>query len=59
MSLSKFVVTRDSLLQQKVQPVTRIKEDYVETWKDFFATQSYVSAIQGNITLSRQRKILL
>ena len=41
------------MLQQKVQLVTRIKEDYVETCKESIATQSSVSAIQGNITLSR------
>ena len=58
MSQGKFVVTRDSMLQQKVQPATRIKEDYVATRKEFVTTQSSVSAIQGNTTLSRQRKSL-
>ena len=52
----KFVATRDSMLQQKVQPVTRSKEDFVATWKEYVATQSSVSAIQGNTTLLRQRK---
>ena len=52
MSLGKFVVTRDSMLQQKVQPETKIKEDYVATWKEYVATQISISAIQGNITLS-------
>ena len=60
MSQGKFVVTRDSMLQQKVQPVTRIKEDYVvATWKESVAKQSFVSTIQGNTTMSQQRKILL
>ena len=59
MSQGKFVATRDLILQQKVQPTTRIKEDYVATWKEFVATQSLVSTIQGNTTQSRQTKILL
>ena len=40
------------MLQQKVQPATRINEDYVATWKESVATQSSALAIQGNITLS-------
>ena len=51
----KFVTTRDSMLQQKVQPATRSKEDSVLTWKESIATQNSVSAIQGNTTLSRQQ----
>ena len=38
MSQGKFFATRDEMLQQKVQPGTRIKEDYVATWKEFVAT---------------------
>ena len=58
MSQGKFVVPRDLMLQQKVQSATRIKEDYVVTWKESVATQSSVSAIQGNTTLLRQRKVM-
>ena len=39
------------MLQQKVQPATRIKEDYVMTWKEFGMTQGSISAIQSNTTL--------
>ena len=56
MSQGKFVATRDSTLQQKVQPTTRSKEDSVTTWKESIVTQSSVLALQGNTTLSRQRK---
>ena len=58
MSQGKFVATRDSMLQQKVQLATRSKEDFVVTWKESIETQSSVSAIQGNTTLSRERKSL-
>ena len=58
MSQGKFVATRDSMFQQKVQLSTRCKEDFVVTWKEFIETQSSVSAIQGNTTLSRERKSL-
>ena len=40
------------MLQQKVQPATKTKEDSVATWKEFVTTQSSVSAIQGKTTLS-------
>ena len=50
-SQGKFVATRDSMLQQKVQPTTRSKEDFIEIWKEFVETQGSVSAIQGNTTL--------
>ena len=43
------------MLQQKVQPTTRSKEDSVVAWKESVATQSLVSAIQRNTTLSRQQ----
>ena len=56
MSQGKFLATMDSMLQQKVQVATRSKEDSITTWKESVVTQSSVSAIQGNTTLSRQRK---
>ena len=58
MSQGKFVVIRDSMLQQKVHPTTRIKEYYLATWKEYVATRSLVLAIQDNTTLSRLRKSL-
>ena len=43
------------MLQQKVQPATRSKEDSAATWKDSVTTQSSVLAIQGKTTLLRQQ----
>ena len=50
-----FVMTKIPMLQQIVQPATKIKEDYVVTKKKSVTTQSSVSVLQDNKIMSLQQ----